>query len=325
VEAPQTTALFWGEDPYLLRLAARGWLEQLGVRATEVDGREWRGGETADLATPSLWGEPRALMVVNCQALPEAGAKEVRSYVEAPSPVAVCALTLVSRARSAPPLAKAVQAAGGVVRQVVLKRQDLTKWVLERATVRGAAVTPQGAAALVATLGEDPSVLDQSVEQLAAAFPGRPVGAEEVRLQFRGLGDQQVWGLCDQGFTGRLGEALVTLRSLLEARDDPLLILGGIASRIRDLLKVRSLPERMPPAEAARAAGLRFDWQVRRYREQARRFQDVQELVDLHTMVVEADRALKGGAGGEFLLPAIVAAMAGERKARLGVPIRVSR
>ncbi len=50
------------------------------------------------------------------------------------------------------------------------------------------------------------------------------------------------------------------------------MLLGAITSRLRDLIRVQSLPERLAPAEAARQAGLRFDWQVRRYREQAKRF-----------------------------------------------------
>lgn len=321
---PPSVALFWGDDPFLLRQAALELLAQRGVRATEVDGSDWRGGETSDLSTPSLWGEPRGLLVPRCQALSEEGAREIRDYVQAPSPDALCVLTLVSRARSLPPLAKFVQAAGGLVRQVVLKRQDLPRWVLERAEGRGLALTPPGATALVGAIGEDLAALDQSVEQLATAFPGASVGPEQVRSQFQGLGEQRVWDLCDRALTGRLPEALVVLRSLLDQKEDPLLILGGIASRIRDLLRVQELPDRVSAADAAKAAGLRFDWQVRRYREQARRFSP-EGLTSLHARIVEADRALKGGAPGDVVLAALVAVMAGEEDAALDLPMRVSR
>ena len=317
-------ALFWGEDEFLLRQAALELLAQRGVRATEVDGSDWRGGETSDLATPSLWGERRALLVTRCQALPEAGLREVRAYVESPSPDALCVLTLVSRARSLPPLAKLVKSVGGLVRQVAVKRQDLPRWVLERAQARGLSLTPPGATALIGAIGEDPAALDQSVEQLATAFPGASVGPEQVRSQFRGLGEQRVWDLCDRALSGRLPEALVVLRSLLDQKEDPLMILGGIGSRVRDLLRIQELPGRMSSADAAREAGLRFDWQVRRYREQARRFTP-ESLAGLHARVVEADRALKGGAPGDVVLAALVAVMAGEGEAALDLPMRVSR
>jgi len=52
ISAP--TALFWGEDGFLLRLAAHELLAQRGFRATELEASDWRGGETSDLATPSL-------------------------------------------------------------------------------------------------------------------------------------------------------------------------------------------------------------------------------------------------------------------------------
>lgn len=323
---PETpVVLFWGDDEFLLRQAALDVLERREARATEVDGRSWQGGETSDLATPSLWGERRALLVTQCQSLPEHGARELRAYVSAPAPDALCVMTVVSSARGGPPLAKAVAAAGGTVKQVVLRRQDLAKWVLDRASARGARITPAGAQALISTLGEGTAVLDQSVEQLVTAFSGRAIGPDEVHSQFRGLGEQRVWDLCDQALSGRLADALVTLRSLLDAREDPLLITGGIASRVRDLLRVRDLPERMNPADAARAAGLRFDWQVRRYRDQARRFSSIEDLADLHDLVVEADRSVKGGVPGDIVLAGLVAAMAGERDAGLRIPIRVSR
>jgi DNA polymerase-3 subunit delta len=323
--SPDTAAaLFWGEEPFLLRLAALEFLQERDVRATEVVAADWQGGETSDLATPSLWGERRALLVTDCQGLTEAAARELNGYLEAPSPDAVCVLTLVTRGKRPPALAKLVQAGGGVARQVAMRRQDLPKWVLERSGRRGAQVTPAGAAALVGTLGDDPAVLDQALEQLAAAFAGRSVGPEEVRAQFQGLGEQQVWDLCDRALSGRLPEALVILRSLLDAKADPLLILGGIASRVRDVLRVRSLPDRMPAEEAARAAGLRFDWQVKRYREQARRLSS-EELASLHARIADTDRALKGGWPGDVLLPSLVASMAGHGEAGLELPVRVSR
>lgn len=317
-------ALFWGSDDYLTRQAALQHLQRHGVKAVEIRGKDWQGGEASDLATPSLWGERRALLVTGCQSLSQAAAQELRSYLAAPSPDALCMLTAVSKGRNPPALAKAVASAGGVVRQVALRRQDLPRWIAERAADRGAQISPSGAAALVDVMGEDPAVLDRSVEQLAAAFPGQGVGPAQVRRQFRGLGEQRIWDLCDRALSGRLPEALVILRSMLEGKDDPLLILGGIASRVRDLLRVKALPERAPASEAARAAGIRFDWQLRRYREQAHRF-SMEEVAWLHERVVECDRAIKGGVQGDVVLPALVANMAGRADASLDLDIRVSR
>ena len=120
-----------------------------------------------------------------------------------------------------------------------------------------------------------------------------------------------MWDLCDRAFGKDPAGAMRALRSMLEQRDDPLMILGGIASRLRDLLRVRALPERMPLTEVAKAAGLRFDWQARRYRDQARRF-SIEDLVRLHARVADVDRSLKSGAEAEIVLPMLVGGIAGD-------------
>ena len=134
-----------------------------------------------------------------------------------------------------------------------------------------------------------------------------------------------MWDLCDHALSGRVPQGLLVLRSMLEAREDPLLILGGIASRVRELIRVKSLGDRgQQPPDAARAAGLRFDWQLRRSRDQAARFSP-EELASLHDRVVEADRALKGGMAGDIVLASLINVMAGDAEAALNVPVRVSR
>ena len=86
-------------------------------------------------------------------------------------------------------------------------------------------------------------------------------------------------------------------------------MLGGVSSRLRDLIRVRALPDRMPPKELASRAGLRFDWQARRYQQQARNF-SMAQLLRLHERITEADRALKSGAAGDTVMPALVVAIA---------------
>ena len=305
-----TVFLLWGEDGFLLREAA---FELLGdLRPVEVDGGLWQGGETADLATPSLFGERRALLVSDAKALPEDGVREIARYLEAPDPEAPLILVAVvgDRAKATAALDKLVRGVGTVT-EVKLLRKELPGWLLQRARARRLDLAPDGAAALVDTLGEDPGALDRAIDQLATAFTGERVTREIVARQFRGLGEQHVWDLCDKAFSRDLAGAMRSLRTLREAGEAGLMLLGAITSRLRDLIRVRSLPERLAPAEAARQAGLRFDWQVRRYREQAKRF-SAEELAGLHERVAWADRALKSGATDDVVLPMLVAAIAGE-------------
>ncbi len=303
-------SLLWGEDEFLLREAA---LELLGdLQPAEVDGGLWQGGETADLATPSLFGERRALLVSNAKALPDEGVRELARYLEAPDPGAPLVLVAVvgDRAKAPAALVKLVKGVGTVT-EVKIQRKELPGWLLKRATAKGLDLAPDGAAALVDTLGEDPGALERALEQLATAFSGERITREIVARQFRGLGEQHVWDLCDRAFSRDLPGAMRSLRTLLEAGEAGLMLLGAITSRLRDVIRVASLPERLAPADAARQAGLRFDWQVRRYRQQAKRF-SAEDLAGLHGRIAWADRALKSGATDDVVLPMLVAAIAGE-------------
>jgi DNA polymerase-3 subunit delta len=302
--------LLWGEDDFLLREAA---FEILGdLRPTEVDAAEWQGGETGDLATPSLFGERRALLVNDARSLDAAAVAEIKAYATAPDPEAPLLLLarVGDRGRAPAALSKVVTAVGSIV-EIKIQRKELPGWLARRAKTKGLVLGGDGATALVETLGEEPAALEQALDQLAAAFPGEVLTRGIVRRQFRGLGDQHVWDLCDRAFARDLPGAMRSLRTLLESGSEGLPILGGIASRLRDLLRVRALPERTPPADVARAAGLRFDWQARRYREQARRF-SLDELARIHERVVWADRALKSGATDDVVMPLVVAAIAGD-------------
>ena len=302
--------LLWGQDEFLLREAA---LEILGdLRPREVDGAEWEGGETADLMTPSLFGERRALVVSNAKALPDDAVAELKRYLEAPDPDAplIVTVTVGERAKAPAALAKLFDGVGSVV-EVKVQRKELPGWLAQRARVKELNLAPEGAVALVDTLGEDPAALEQALEQLASAFPGERITAELVGRQFRGLGEQHIWDLCDRAFGRDLPGAMRSLRTLMEARGEGLMILGGLASRLRDLIRVRSLPERMPPGELAKQAGLRFEWQARRYRDLAKRY-TLEELASVHERIVWADRALKSGATDDIVLPMVVTAIAGD-------------
>jgi DNA polymerase-3 subunit delta len=306
--APVT--LLWGEDEFLLREAA---VELLGdLQPVEVDGGQWQGGETGDLATPSLFGERRALLVSNARALTDDGVRELARYLEAPDPGAPLVLVAVvgDRAKAPAALVKLVKGVGTVT-EVKIQRKELPAWILKRAKTRELDLAPDGAAALVDTLGEEPGALARALDQLATAFAGERISRDIVSRQFRGLGEQHVWDLCDKAFSRDLPGAMRSLRTLLEAGEAGLMLLGAITSRLRDLIRVKALPERLAPTEAAKQAGLRFDWQVRRYREQAKRFSP-EGLAGLHERIAWADRALKSGATDDVVLPMLVAAIAGE-------------
>ncbi len=300
--------LLWGEDQFLLREEAFRVLGDL--RPTEVEAADWQGGELQDLATPSLFGEPRALLITGARSLAKDAVGELAAYLGSPDPGAPLIICCQVADRGKPPAAllKIVEPVGEV-RPVQVGRKELEPWILRRAGDQGLDLAPAAARTLVETLGEDPGSLAAALEQLGAAFAGEKITPQTVARQFRGLGEQKVWDLCDKAFGKDLPGAIRSWRSIEEGRDDPLKVLGGVASRLRDLMRVRALPERTSPAQVAKAAGLRFDWQARRYQQQARNF-SMSDLVRLHERITEADRALKSGGTGDVIMPVLITAIA---------------
>jgi DNA polymerase-3 subunit delta len=307
-EGAVPVTLLWGEDAFLLRETALDLLR--GLKPREVDAAEWQGGALQDLATPSLFGEPRALLVADARSLPKEAQAELAAYLAAPDPVSplVICCTVAEGGKVPAGLLRLVDPVGRV-RQVALRRKELEPWLMQRANGAEVELAPPAARALVEVIGDDPAQLAAALEQLASAFVGSKVGPREVHQQFRGLGDQKTWDLCDRAFGRDLSGAIRSLRAIEEGGDDPLKVLGGIASRLRDLIRVRVLPERLPPAQVAKQAGLRFDWQARRYQQQARNY-SMGDLVELHARVTEADRALKSGATGDVIMPMLITLIA---------------
>ncbi|MEO8476856.1 MAG: DNA polymerase III subunit delta [Actinomycetota bacterium] len=305
-KAPIT--LLWGEDAYLLR--EEGLARFDGMHPTEVDAGEWTGGELQDLATPSLFGERRGLMITDARSLTKDVIAQIAVYLEAPDPDAplVICCQVAERGRAPAALDKLVKAVGTVT-QVAIARKELEPWLMNRARMAEVDLGAPAARALVETLGEEPGALVAAIQQLAGAYAGQKVTPAIIAQQFRGLGEQKVWDLCDRAFGKDLPGAIRSLRSLEEGRDDPLKLLGGVSSRLRDLIRVRALPDRMAPAQVAKEAGLRFDWQARRYQQQARNF-SMNQLLALHERITEADRALKSGSTGDIVMPALIAAIA---------------
>jgi DNA polymerase III subunit delta len=300
--------LLWGEDPFLLREAA---LELFGdLRPTEVDAAVWQGGELQDLATPSLFGERRALLISDARSLSKDATAELAAYLSAPAPDAplVICCRVAERGKAPAGLEKLVKPVGTVT-QVAIARKDLEPWLVQRAKKQDLDLAPQAARALVDALGEEPGRLLEALQQMGQAFAGQRITRELVVQQFSGLGEQKVWDLCDMAFGKDLSGAIRSLRSIEAGGDDPLKVLGGISSRLRDLIRVRALPDRIPAAKVAQAAGLRFDWQARRYQQQARNF-SMGQLLELHDRITEADRALKSGGVGDVIMPTLIAAIA---------------
>jgi DNA polymerase-3 subunit delta len=170
-------------------------------------------------------------------------------------------------------LVAAVKSAGGVVAaEKTLKARELPKWLQAEAHRMGVELQRDGAAALVALVGERQQRLLREVEKLALEFgAGVPIGADEVERAAAHSSERQVWGLVDALVAGD-GEAATRAYLQLEAQGESVgRLVGLLAKRVRDVLAIASRLEAGASAAEIKASIKGSPWAADKRIAEARR------------------------------------------------------
>jgi DNA polymerase-3 subunit delta len=240
---PETrVAVFHGPDPFLKDLHTQRLREALEAAQGGADSVEVvrYDGATASLAdildecrSMGLMSQYKLVLVDGADQLlkneddgKSAGVRRsnreiLQGYVEAPSEQA----TLVLRADRWYPgnLDKAVAKVGVVMKLEPPTGAEAMQWAVGRCKKRHEAVlTPEGAQALVESVGPDLGRIDSELAKLALAAPGEPIGAERVRELVGVTKEEELWSIQRVLVGGDAPAALARLRDLLEvSRVDP--------------------------------------------------------------------------------------------------------
>jgi DNA polymerase-3 subunit delta len=156
------------------------------------------------------------------------------------------------RAKVPAGLAKAVQAAGGVIAaEMAVKPRDLPRWVCDRAGELGLRLDINSARALIARVGERQQRLVRELEKIALELgDGAAPTAEEIDELCAGSSERKAWTLADAIVAGDEAGAM---RALVELRGQGERVPGlmfAIVRRIRDAHEVAvALSAGEPPAQ----------------------------------------------------------------------------
>lgn len=182
----------------------------------------------------------------------------------------------------------------GTARQfLVPSGAQLERWLEKRAKTAGATLTADAARLLIERVGENPRALAMEIEKLRAyAGKGGSIEASAVRALTPDLRQSRGFDLTDALARRQRGRALALLHEFLADGQQPLYILGLIASQTRTLLQVKALSERgMRGAEIASTAGM-APFQVEKALGLTRQFSFAQ-LRAAHHAALSVDLALK--------------------------------
>lgn len=152
-------------------------------------------------------------------------------------------LVLVARGKPVARLAKAVEKAGGELREYAApKPWELPKWVVERAREEGLALDAEAAKALLAAVGTSQLRLSREVEKLAiAAHPEGRLDAGEVAVLAAGETAPQAYDLADALVAGDARTTLEIAERLRGADDRPARLMWPIVRRLREVHRAAEL------------------------------------------------------------------------------------
>lgn len=134
--------------------------------------------------------------------------------------------------------------------------EELATEVAAMAAARGVRLVDRAAWLLVDVCGPDLNRIAAELDKLAAwlgpeAASGAPVDAATVRGLVAGSGLLSGWALADAVTERDANGAIAAARRLLDAGDEPIRIVGGLAARARSLLRAKAMTSAGTPQKAA--------------------------------------------------------------------------
>lgn len=301
VPAPAPLTLVVGDEELLVARAvtavvraARAANAEVEVR--DVTGAELERGDLDDMLSPSLFGEPRVLVVRAAQDLVKEVAAELVAFVQDPLDDVQLVVVHAGGAKG-----KALLTALAATKPKRVEAPKITKFGERREFLRrelrsdGRTVDEDAVAALLEAVGNDLRELASAASQLLSDTEG-PITAEAVTRYHRGRAESSGFHVADRAVDGDLGGALELARWGQSTGLAPVLVTSALASTLRSMALVASAG-RMPAHQIAGQLGMP-PWKVEKTQRQARGWHP-QGLSRALTAVAAADADVKGGAADQ--------------------------
>ena len=269
------------------------------VDVTHVAGDELTPGSIAELLSPSLFSAVRVAVVSDLDQVTDEVGEALVAIVSDPPADSLLVLVHPGGMKGKRVLDGLRRAGVDERRCDAVKRpEDLVEFVRREVRRHHGQIDPAAAARLVEVLGADLRALASMVDQLTADSDGH-VTATQVADYVEGRADVKGWTVAEHAVTGRTDAALSELRWALSTGTDPVLVVGALASSLRTLARLSSIPRGYRDADVARDLGVP-PWKVKVLRSQLRGWSPP-GLARALQVVAVADLAIKGGSSDNAL------------------------
>ncbi len=267
--------LVTGDEPLLVdraiaRAVAAARRADPGVERRDAAAAGLTAGEFSDLVAPSLFAEPRLVIVRGVQDASKELAAALTGYAADP----VDAVWLVAQhgggARNKA-LVDALTKAGATVitGNKITRLNERIDFVRAEIRRAGGSTDPAAVTALVEAVGSDLRELASAADQLVADTGGT-VDVRAVKRYHRGRAEVSGFTVSDAVMSGDLAAALESLRWALQVGVAPVLIADAMADGVRTVARVSAAKGGnsysvaaalgMPPWKVDRARGMARGW-----------------------------------------------------------------
>jgi DNA polymerase III subunit delta len=278
----------------------------------EVEGAGYDAGALAVHASPSLFAEPRVVILHGLEDAGEALVNDLLSYLAEPAEDVTLVLCHRGGARGKKVLDAARDAGAQELECPAIKSdRDKTDFVTREFRSARRQISNDAVRGLVEAVGSDLRELASACSQLVADTEGR-IEVDSVLLYHSGKVEATGFRVADAAVSGRTGEALGLLRHALATGLDPVPIVAVLAASLRTLAKVAAAGRTGRSADVGKELGM-APWQVDKARRQLSGWEP-DGLARSIIAVAEADAAVKGGGRDpEYAVERAVVTVAGAR------------
>ena len=286
--------LLFGSQQFFADRAVKIIREKLGnsegLEVVEVDASDYSAGSIFDLASSGLFGERKLVIINDVQRCTDALISDGIEYLANPSAESVVIFRHDGKSVRGKRLLEAIRANDSCVEGSCLdisKEAEKIAFIEAEFTSKGRKIQRQAAVAISQIFGKDFEEIAAACSQLQLDDAGE-ITAEIVEKYFGGRLETTVFVIADAAIAGQVSEALLRLRHGLAQGLEPVMLLGAIARKINQFVKVRGNPN-----ISAQSLGV-FDWVLGKIRQEAASWSE-DSLSLVIEELAETDFAIKGG------------------------------
>lgn len=293
----ENTVLIHGAESLLVERAEQALRQQAtevnaATERTRLDAAAYSAGQLASLTSPSLFGEPRYIVIDQVQAATDALIADAIGYLGQQEPDVTVVFIHRGGVRGKK-LLDALAKAGvtKVACDPIKKDAEKISFAMGEFKRARRRASSDAVEMLVQAVGSDLRELAAACSQLIADTEGI-VDATHVERYYGGRVEVSAFRVADAAIAGQASEAVVALRHALATGSDPVPLVAALAMKLRTMALVAS--HRGTGAAAAKDLGM-APWQVDKARRDLRRWTP-QGLAAAIAATARADAEVKGAA-----------------------------